>query len=360
MSKHLTAIGGNPPIAGALMQPAPWTSDGVWWLSSGRDAYLLASRLLAPRRWLLPDLLCPVVIDTLRSAGVTCAPYRPGRLADTLTTADVVVLAWEPQGGPSPADQAASANHPALIEDRCLWAGLPKNLQAGRPGCWVIGSCRKWLGGIAGGWLIGPMTDDRADAWQILKVTPAESLQPVRGTHALAVHAAGALRRLRQILAEYPSSQQSIAEDHTLEKANLLSAELSEIIDISTTPSPQLRIDRALVEALGDATDERERRAGVARSIQTALDLVPTAVPGASGIRVHTLERDACVAALREVSVFSPVHWRDGDWSTSPAAARLAQQTFTLPCPADAPDDYLPRLTPIIRRFALRPQEPWS
>ena len=71
--------------------------------------------------------------------------------------------------------------------------------------------------------------------------------------------------------------------------------------------------DRALVEELGDASGERERRASVALSIQTLLDAAPTAAPGVSGIRVYTSERDACLAALREGAIFAPVHWRDGD-----------------------------------------------
>jgi hypothetical protein len=350
VSGSLTPIGGNPPIASALQQPAPWNADGVWWLSSGRDAYLLAARLLSGRRWLLPDLLCPVVINTLRIAGATCVPYRPGRLAETLQASDVVVLAWDPQGGPSSEDLSASADHPAIIEDRCLWAGLPHQVDAERAGRWVIGSCRKWLGGIAGGWLRGPASDDDADAWRILSATRAETLQPLSSAHSLAVHAAGALRRLRLMGADDPD----------LEQANLRCSDSSEALDIPFAPCPQLRIDRALVAALGDATGERERRTSVARSIQTLLGAAPTAVPGVSGIRVHTSERDACLAALREVAIFAPVHWRDGDWSTSAAAARLAQQTLTLPCPAGAPDDYLRRLEPIIRRFAVRAQEPWS
>ena len=82
----------------------PHLPDGTGclaWLSGGRDAYLLVSRLVGSREWFLPEFLCPVVPRVLTKANVRCIPYRMGGLKDALaknTAQSVVVMAWDVGG----------------------------------------------------------------------------------------------------------------------------------------------------------------------------------------------------------------------------------------------------------------------
>lgn len=303
-------IGGNPPLPEAWLAPAAG-EPGVAWLASGRDAYVLAVRLLtqAPRRWLVPTFTCPVVPDVLRAAGREVVAYRPGELAAADPKSAVVVLAWGVDRGPQSDDVAAAQVAPAVIEDRALWAGLPRHLPVLPATHLALGSARKWLGGAEGGWLAGQAVVSTALA------------SPAR-THALLALAAAACRAARQ--ADEPA---------IVDAANAgLATAAEDAVGLPSEPRAMSRIG-ALLLAGSEADLVRQRRFAVAARLAARLQLSAPA-DGSCALGVLRPDRDALRARLAALGIRAPLHWSDGAWTGDAWAQQQAAQTLTLPCPS--------------------------
>lgn len=356
-------VGGNPPLPDILLQAGRSAGpENCVWLASGRDGYLLIARSLGDAEWFLPDFFCAVVPETLGRSGIHCTPYRPGKLRNAWKNggrARVSVLVWDVADGPAASDASAVAEDGGLwVEDRCLWAGMPSQIPAPGENAFAVGSLRKWLGVAEGGWV----RSVRALGTERLASAPA------RRTHVAAQLAASALRRLRLEMASASASPEAgrLEADQpevTLLAANLLASTIAEeTLGIPRDPRPISRLGMALAECAGEFETERLSRLQTAREIQKFLESKVTEQElsaGVLGLRLWCSQRDALLARLAELEIHAPVHWRDGDWSKAAgAAASLADQTLTLPCPA-LPDEaarsnYLERLRRALKPFEYR------
>ncbi len=307
-------IGGNPPLSAEWFAPAAAT-PGVAWLTSGRDAYLLAARILGPERpWLIPSFLCPVVPVALRDAGIVVHGYPTGRLEQALRTRraedPIIVLAWSASAGPLAADVASAADRPAVVEDRALWAGLPVHLPSLPAGRLALGSSRKWLGAAEGGWLAGIPDGGATDL-----------AAPDRGHAALAL-AAAACRAAR-----------GPAEPAVLDRINAeLATAAEDAVGLPRRPRAMSRIGFRLLGD-SDATAQRIARGRLGARLAQALQ-VPAPELGLSGLVIERTDRDAFRQILAQHGIRAPIHWRDGAWDGDPDARRQAARTLTLPCPA--------------------------
>jgi hypothetical protein len=331
-------IGGSPPLPASLLNRAP-PGTGVRWVASGRDGYLLICRGAPVRRWLLPDFLCGVVPRTLAAAGARVSAYRAGGLA-RIPAAErrrsVVVLLWDVDRGPARPDVIAAQDAPLVVEDRCVWAGLPWHLPDLTPSHVAVGSCRKWLGTGDGGWVVARGTE------------LGRRCADPEVSHVVAVAAAALLRRLR-----------TVRELSSLEAANIACAELAEAaLGIPTRPRAMSQLGTALLSAAGRQDDARRSRSQLAGHIFGLLGSSDRPRPGATGVRVASPRRDALRRSLSSSGVYAPVHWPDGAWSGSAAARALAATTLTLPAPSDLSEheerDYLRLLSAAIKRFGVR------
>lgn len=284
------------------------TSD-VAWLASGRDALALAAEATGAQHWFVPDFICAAVPETLRRAGVQVHPYTPGQLeaAFALRPTDstaAVLLLWDLGYAPVDSDRAFAAEKFLVVEDRCLWVGLPHEVPSGT---WAIGSVRKWTGNAGGGWLVGPTV-----------VPEARGHNP--STFARVMLAASALRSVRE----------TVLTDE-LEHANILLNEQAErCLGIPTAPRRASRLARLLAEG-ANASAQRAARARSASELVARLAIPP--VPDHSiGVRIRSRKREEILVKLRERRVYATVHWRDGDWCGR--AASLAAETLTIPLPA--------------------------
>ncbi len=342
-------VGGNPALSDSFLEPhLPDSTGSPVWLSSGRDVYLLVSRLAGRRDWILPDFLCPVVPEVLTQAKVRSIPYRAGELKAALlknSGSGIAVLAWDVDGAPCKTDlETAESFAGPVVEDRCLWAGLPCHVGPVRPNRFVIGSVRKWLGVAEGGWLLASK----------MPVIPTGALDgaAIPRQHVLAQLAASALRRFRE---EDDNSEMTAA--------NLACARIAEeSLGIPRAPRPISKLGMMLVESTADAEEDRMSRFETARMIQGFLGCDSPAEPGILGVRARCDQRDAALENLARAEIFAPVHWRDGDWSGSGgAAASMAATSFTIPCPPlrtrDARLRYVRRLKEALQRFTLQRAE---
>ncbi len=333
-------IGGNPPLADEWFAPAAdeTTVDGrtIAWLASGRDGYLLAARTSGRSTWLVPDPICPVVIDVLRAAGCTVQAYLPGHLAEVVNPAVAVALVWDVAAGPDVADVAAAASSALILEDRCLWAGLPADLAADSRPHWIVGSARKWLGTAEGGWLIAP---------------PAQSLAPVRNPpdarHAALQLAAAAVRSARG------------SSDHPqLEAASLALVPLAEdAVGTPLIPRAMSVLGRSLLNQSNARirSDRQATASALVRSLTARASEAWIPALGANGVRLALpiAERDACRAAFHAAGILAPIHWPNGAWSGAAGAQRASAQTLTLPVAVDAAqrDAYVASVATVLARF---------
>ena len=320
-------IGGNTALNETLLEAGQTTPiDRCMWLASGRDGYMLISRLLGPREWYLPDFICPVVPKTLAHAGNPCIAYRPGSLQSALNrngpAQRVVVLAWDVASGPPEFDRTIAAETVGVIsvEDRCLWAGMPSHISAPENGGFSVGSCRKWLGLAEGGWV----KTNRFHGG----TTFSDLATPPR-RHILTQLASSAVRGLRK---------QDTAEGRTdnLLAANLeLTEQAEDSLGIPDEPRPASLLALALLKAFAGAEQERQARFELASLIAVRFGNNENLSPGVIGMRVLLEDRDGALKRLAALNIFAPVHWRDGDWCGAGGTAnRLANNTLTLPCPA--------------------------
>ncbi len=324
-------IGGNPPVAEAWFEPA--SGEGaVTWLASGRDGYLLAVLASGIRDWLVPDPICPVVIEVLRAAGCAVRAYRHGGLADHNRNGAAVALAWDVAARPHEADIAAASAAALVLEDRCLWAGLPADLTAepahepaaGGGRRWVVGSARKWLGTAEGGWLVSPRS-------------LGLPLDPPDRRHAALQLAAAAVRAARRGGATASDATAAVAagsdSSPDLERASLALVPLAEdAVGTPQRPRAMSRLGRAL---LGHgAAEVRAERAATTAALAARLGATWTPGPGASALRLAfpTVEsRDACRQALKTSGVLAPIHWPGAAWSGEASARAAMMRTLTLP-----------------------------
>lgn len=309
------------------------------WVASGRDGYLLIHRGAPVRRWLLPDFLCGVVSQTLSAAGAHLSAYGAGALAQIPAAErrrSVIVLLWDVDRGPSRRDAVAARDAALVVEDRCVWAGLPWHMPDVRKGHLAVGSCRKWLGTGDGGWVIG-----RGRTLGNRCATPGAA-------HVAAAAAAALLRRLR-----------TFRDLTSLEAANVACADLAETaLGIPARPRAMSQLGVALLTAAGRQDEARRRRARLAGRIAGLLGSSDRPRPGAIGVRVESPRRDAFRRSLFRSGVYAPVHWPDGAWSGAATSRVLAAATLTLPAPSDLSEReeraYLRLLLPLIKRFGVR------
>jgi hypothetical protein len=335
----MRAYGGNPSVPASLLAGVP-ARAGVNWVASGRDGYVLIQRVARVRHWLLPEFLCGVVPRTLAGVGTRVSAYRPGALEDVPLNErrrSAIVLLWDVDRGPLPRDVHAARPGKLVVQDRCVWAGLPWHLRALPARHLAIGSCRKWIGIGDGGWVVG---GQRAFSG---RWGPGDEI------HVAAAAAAALIRRLRSYF----------DDSGILESANLACVDLAEAaLGTPRWPRAQSRLGHALLMSAGRQDEARRSRARLAGRIAGLLGQSNRPRLGAIGIRVITPHRDALRSALSRKGVYAPVHWPDGAWTGSPRARAHAAATLTLPAPSEVsgPEEeaYLRMLAGVIGRFDVR------
>jgi hypothetical protein len=210
---------------------------------------------------------------------------------------------------------------------------LPWHLGTLSLGHVAIGSCRKWLGLGDGGWVVsrGPGVG-----------TPDA---PPDDAQVAAVVAAAALRRMRLV-----------SDDARLEVANVVCSELAENgLGAPQRPRAISRLGWAMLSASGRHDGERTQRSRLAGRIAALVGPSGRVRPGAIGVRVAAERRDELRAALARARVYAPIHWRDGAWSGSREARKVAATTLTVPAPAGLSAgeiaDYLGLLARVLRKY---------
>jgi hypothetical protein len=130
-------------------------------------------------------------------------------------------------------------------------------------------------------------------------------------------------------------------------------------LGIPANPRPVSKAGMSLSRDLDNTDEERMLQVSTAEQIAKLFGLSGHIGPGVTGLRIWCSHRDALKDSLARLNIFTPVHWRDGDWSGAEGrAADFARNTLTVPCPGltdrSMMDEYLDRLDTVVSRYQCR------
>lgn len=325
-------IGGDFPLAPACLVGG----EGESLFSSGRDALAAIARCehSQPAIWLVPEFICPVVPETLRSCGVEVRPYawlnpwrvHPELLLRSLSQATAIVVPFY-MGLPPVPDiwEILKEQSLQVVEDRCQCVG-PAPLPAGLAGDYAIGSYRKWMAVPDGAYCVCrdgvPPRPSGAENQAMLRLRLAAALvkqarkDGVPDAWDPVLESIGReLFRLGELAVGIPLEGR---------RASHLTKQAVDSTSFGDISGRRIQNQRWLAERLVAQSSLKlwEPEAGALARANVPLLALPLLCSERDNLRKH----------LAAAGVFCAVHWQDADWSGSGGApAAWASQTLSLP-----------------------------
>ncbi len=325
-------IGGDFPIEPSGL----WDHDNTSLFSSGRDALAAIARIQSGQAavWLVPDFICHVVPNTLRTCGVLIEPYRwltpwtvdNDYLANALPRASAVIVPFYMGLSPKPDIWRILAQRPVcVVEDRCQCVGAAPD-PAELCGDYAIGSFRKWMAVPDGAYCVsrdGPAPRPaRSENREMVRLRLAAALVKQTRLTSLPTELDQVLEGIAVELFRLGEDQAGAPREGR--QASQFAESVIRCTDYADISARRIRNQRWLAERLATKTSLKIWEPECGWLVQSTVPLL--ALP------VLCARRDILRQRLAAARVFCAVHWEDADWAkTGGHAAAWAASTLSLP-----------------------------